>query len=241
MKNKFKNIIKVLLAFIIMITASIIYLGVQEYNSLMLEKPLDQRVSEIISDDDFVSFSEISQMTKDAIVATEDERLYLRKSPLDFKAIGRATYRNIKNFQLLEGGSTIPQQVAKNMYFDHSASMQRKVSEYLIAKDLLEDYAVDEILTLYLNIIYFGDGHYGIGEASHGYFDKPALELNDYEATLLAGLPQAPSVYRLSGNYEGARKRQTHVLNRLVEKGKITELEATEIYNMGGSYEKEND
>lgn len=127
------------------------------------------------------------------------------------------------------------------MYFDHSASIQRKIAEYLIAKDLLEEYGVDEILTLYLNIIYFGDGHYGISEASQGYFDKPALELNDYEATLLAGLPQAPSVYHLSGNYEGARKRQTHVLNRLVEKGKITEQEATKIYNMGGSYEKEND
>lgn len=93
MKNKIKKIIQVFLVFVIMITLTLVYFGVQDYNSLMLERPLDQRVNDIISDDDFVSFSEISKMTKDAIVATEDERLYARKSPLDFKAIGRATFR----------------------------------------------------------------------------------------------------------------------------------------------------
>ena len=241
MKNKFKKITQIILALLITVALGLVYLGVRDYHILMREKPIDNVVHSIIIDDDFVSFSEIDQMVKDAVVVTEDRRFYERKSALDLKAIGRATVRNIKNFQFLEGGSTIPQQLAKNMYFDHSASLRRKVSEYLIAKDLLNEYNKDEILTMYLNLIYFGDGYYGISEAAEGYFDKSALELNDHEATLLAGLPQAPPIYHLSGNYEGARKRQSQVLRRLVDNDFITEKRAKEIYNMGDSYEKEND
>lgn len=241
MKKTIKKLLLVFLTFVLVLAGSLVLLGVQDYKKLIKEEPINQKVSQIISDDDFVSFSELPQMLKDATVVTEDIRLYQRRSPLDFKAIARAMVRNVTSFSLIEGGSTIPQQVAKNMYFNNSASLQRKISEYLIAKDLLEDYGVDEILTLYLNIIYYGDGHYGIGQASHGYFDKAASDLSDYEATLLAGLPQAPSIYHLSGNYEGARKRQEHVLKRLVESEVLSEAEATQIYNQGGTYEKEND
>lgn len=241
MIKKIRELLQAIIIVSILVVWSLAYIGYRDYEELMIEKPLDVMVYDIISDDDFVPFDEITQMSKDATIVTEDDRLYERNSPLDFKAIGRASLRNIKNMKLLEGGSTIPQQVAKNMYFDHSASVQRKVAEYFIAKDLLEEYGTDEILSLYLNIIYFGDGHYGIGEASWGYFNKPARELSDYEATLLAGLPQAPSIYHLSGNYEGARERQEHVLSRLVDKKIISVEEATEIYNMGGSYEEEND
>lgn len=139
MKKNIKKLLLVFLTFTLVLVATLVFLGVNDYKRLMDEEPISQKVSQIISDDDFVSFSELPQMLKDATVVTEDIRLYQRSSPLDFKAITRAMVRNVTSFSLVEGGSTIPQQVAKNMYFNNSASLQRKISEYLIAKDLLED------------------------------------------------------------------------------------------------------
>lgn len=241
MKNKLKKAILIILTSFILVSLITIYFGIKEYKTLISEKPIDNRINEVVQDVSFVSFNEISEMTKEAIVTTEDVRFYNRKSPIDFRAVARALKTNIKYKRIMEGASTIPQQVAKNLYLDHEFSMQRKVTEYLIAKDILEDYSHDEVLTIYLNIIYYGDGHYGINEASQGYFNKKPIDLNDYEATLLVGLPQAPSYFALTDHYDRARVRQKHVLNRLVYEGKLTEQEAKEIYNEGDVYEKEND
>ncbi len=241
MEKFIKKLMLSLLSLLVIVSIVIMYFGYKDYEDLMRENNLDSKIQQIYNRDDFVSYDQISPMLKNAVVATEDSRLYHRKSPLDYRAISRAIWINLKNFKMLEGGSTIPQQVAKNLYFDHSASLRRKVSEYLIARDLLNEYHVNEVLTIYLNIIYYGDGYTGIYAASDGYFNKSALDLSDFEATLLAGIPQAPSVYQLSTNYEGAHKRQKHVLARLVDEKYISQEEADEIFNQGGTYEKEND
>ena len=103
--------------------------------------------------------------------------------------------RNIKNRELLEGGSTITQQLAKNTFFTQNKEIVRKVAEGFMALDYEKNYSKDEILELYLNTSYFGDGYYTVKEASLGYFDKLPIDLNEYEASMLAGIPNAPSVY----------------------------------------------
>ncbi|WP_415776638.1 biosynthetic peptidoglycan transglycosylase [Erysipelothrix urinaevulpis] len=217
----------------LLISSLVIYKGYADYKKIVHEQPIQQKIEAIFKSDNYVSLNQTADMLTKAIVTTEDVRFYKRQSPLDYKSIARAIYTNIKNLRMMEGASTIPQQVAKNLYFDHSPSMTRKVSEYFIAKDLMTMYTHDEVLSIYLNIIYFGDGYTGIKLASRGYFSKDPSGLNDFEATLLAGLPQAPSVYQLSTNYHGARQRQRHVLDQLVKNKHLSQEQSDEIFMQG--------
>ena len=132
---------------------------------------------------------------------------------------------------MIEGGSTITQQVAKNIYFTQEKKLVRKIAEIFMAFDLENELTKDEIFELYVNTSYFGDGYYNIKEASNGYFDKEPIEINDYEATLLAGIPNAPSVYAPTKNPDLARQRQEQVLDKMVKYEFITESEKQEILN----------
>ena len=105
----------------------------------------------------------------------------------------------------MEGGSTITQQLAKNLYFSQEKEMTRKVAEMFMAFDLERHYSKEEILELYVNTIYFGNGYYSVAEASEGYFGKAPSEMTEYESTLLAGIPNAPSVYALTANPDWRR------------------------------------
>ena len=134
---------------------------------------------------------------------------------------------DIKAGRYVEGGSTITQQLAKNLYFSQEKTMSRKAAEVFLALEIEQKYTKDEILELYVNSIYFGDGYYSVGEASEGYFGKPASEMNDYECTLLAGVPNAPSKYAPSKNLALAEKRQQKVISRMEACGYITEEETT--------------
>ena len=115
---------------------------------------------------------------------------------------------NLQNKKIIGGGSTITQQLAKNMYFEQKKKLTRKIAEAFVTLDLEDKYSKSEILELYINIIYFGDGFYGIKDACNGYLDKNPSDLNLYEATLLAGIPNAPSVYQLSNNSKYTYQRQ---------------------------------
>ena len=149
-----------------------------------------------------------------AIVAIEDHRFY-KHGAIDLVSIARALITNLENGQILEGGSTITQQVAKNIFLTNEQSFDRKIKEICIAQKLENKYTKEEILELYVNVIYFGDGYIGIKEACNGYFNKEPNELSDNEATLLAGLPQAPSLYALNNNYDYAVERQKQVIEAL--------------------------
>jgi penicillin-binding protein 1A len=135
--------------------------------------------------------------------------------------IGRALLRNIQSHGVQEGGSTITQQLARNIFLSSDRSFQRKVKEALLALKLEQQLTKDQILELYLNNIYFGEGAYGVGAASQIYFGKPPQALNQAECALLAGLPQAPSLYSPFANPTLALKRRNEVLDNMAEDAKL--------------------
>ena len=211
---------------LIIIICSIFFLiGHSYYSKALKEKPLISRVDEITQRENFVKFEDMSSYYRNAVISVEDHRFY-DHGPVDFIAIARAFFTNVKNGELQEGGSTITQQVAKNVIFSQEQSWLRKLGEIFAAYDLEKNYTKEEILALYANSSYFGDGYYCIYDASMGYFNKVPKDLDLNEASMLAGIPNAPSVYAPTVNPDLAKKRQSHVLNKMVEYGYITQEEA---------------
>jgi penicillin-binding protein 1A len=165
-----------------------------------------------------VSYQEIPKDLREAIVATEDRRFF-EHSGVDFLGIGRALLRDLQSGGLKEGGSTITQQLARNLFLTQERTLWRKLKEAAIAARIEQDFSKEEILTLYLNQVYLGSGAYGVSDASLLYFNKPVQQLKLTESALLAGLPQAPSRYSPLINKELARKRRDIVLKNMVEAG----------------------
>ena len=228
----FKRLFRLVIIILLLCAAFIVYLGKEKYEKVIEELPLADAVEEIKSKENFTAIENISPIFIDAIVSVEDKRFYVHNG-IDVLGIGRAVYNNIKLKSLSEGGSSITQQLAKNIYFinDKDNTITRKVAELFIAKDLEEEYSKNEILELYFNNIYYGSGYYCIYDASKGYFEKEPSELNEYEATLLAGVPNAPSVYSPKVNPDLSHKRQEKVLEAMIKNDKLTKEEAEEILN----------
>ena len=130
---------------------------------------------------------------------------------------------NLQYGEIEEGASTITQQLVKNLFLSHEQSFGRKAEELLLSLDMEANYSKDEILELYLNTIYYGSGYYGIGAASDGFFGKAPKDLALPEAAMLAGLPNAPSVYSPYEDFLMAKKRQFVVLDAMVSAGYITQ------------------
>lgn len=202
--------------------------GYQEFQDAADAKPLAQAVEEIQKRPDYVPLEEISEDFCNAIVAVEDHR-FREHHGVDYFSLARALFTNIKEGRIVEGGSTITQQLAKNLYFDSEQTLTRKFAEIFAAYTIEKEYSKDLILELYCNLIYFGDGYYGIGEASCGYFGVQPGELTLSQATMLAGLPQAPTVYALREDAAAAAKRQQIVLKAMVGNGVLTEEEAAAV------------
>lgn len=194
---------------IIIIIGSVLYLnGNKLYKEKLSEISLENKVSSVRENSNFIKLNSLPTYYKDAVVSVEDRRFYSHGT-IDFIALARATFSNIKQKDFKEGGSTITQQTAKNLYLIKEKDVSnRKVAEFLIGRDLEKKYNKDEILELYVNTIYFGDGYYGIQEASKGYFNKDAKDLTLYEATMLAGVPNAPSLYAPTINFHLTQSRQ---------------------------------
>lgn len=161
-----------------------------------------------------------------AVLATEDRRFY-EHNGFDPRGIARAMWSNLKALDFVEGGSTITQQVAKNLYLDNSRTVMRKAQEALITLWLENNLSKDEILTLYLNRIYMGAGNYGMDAAARYYFGKSVRDVSLAEAAILAGLPKAPSRFAPSNDLERARVRAAEVLDRLVASGSLTAQEVS--------------
>ncbi len=224
----FKRILLILLLIIFVLIIIFFIIGYSTYSSALKEKPLLDRVSEVTSDEHFVKFSDLATDYRNAVIAVEDHRFY-DHGPIDIIAIGRALVTNISHFELREGGSTITQQVAKNIIFSQEQTLSRKLGEIFAAFDLEKNYSKNEIFELYVNTAYFGDGYYGIYDASIGYYNKDPKDLTLAEASMLAGIPNAPSVYSPTVNPVLAKQRQTTVLNCMVEYGYISGKQASEI------------
>ena len=152
----------------------------------------------------------------------EDRRFYEHHG-VEYRSMARALYQNVLAGQIRGGGSTITQQLAKNMYYTYQPSYLRKVSEIFTAYDLERELSKKEILELYVNVINYGDNYIGIKAASEGYFHKEPKDLTLDEATLLAGLPQSPANYQLSNHESAARNRQIQVLNAMIRENMIDE------------------
>lgn len=173
----------------------------------------------------FVSSKDIPDMMKKAIVATEDRRFY-DHGALDLVSVTRALVTNYMAGQTLEGGSTIAQQTVKNIFLSHDRTLSRKIEELALAVQLEKKYTKDEILELYLNTIYFGHGAYGIKDAARIYFGKDVKDLNVSQCAMLAGLPQAPSVYDPITHPEEGIRRMVVVLTLMAQQEYISSEDA---------------
>ncbi len=160
-----------------------------------------------------------------ALLATEDRRFY-QHFGVDPFGVARAIYQNLRAGRVVEGGSTITQQLAKNLFLTQDRTTRRKVQEALLALWLEHRFSKDEILTIYLNRVYFGAGTYGIDAAARRYFGKPATRVSLYESAVLAGLPKAPSRLNPLRDPALAADRASEVLDNMVEAGVLSANEA---------------
>ena len=227
----FKRIVLVLLIAIVIVGIVVLANGYGLYKDALEEMSLEDKVKEIREDEDFVPLTSLPIEYQQAVIAVEDHR-FKEHGAIDLIAIGRAIWVNITNLELREGGSTITQQVAKNLYFieDNNNPIKRKVAEIFMAFKLESEYSKDDILEMYVNTIYFGDGYYGIKQACNGYLDKEPQNMTLYESTMMAGIPNAPSVYAPTVNPDLTRKRQEKVIDSMVEYGYLTQEEADNIH-----------
>jgi penicillin-binding protein 1A len=163
-----------------------------------------------------------------AFLAVEDKRFF-NHNGVDYRRVGGAVLRNLRSGRFEEGFSTLTMQLARNVFPEHltrAKTVRRKVWEVFVARDIEREFSKDEILEMYLNQIYLGDGYYGVEAAAQGYFGKSAREINAEEAALLAALPKAPSFFTPRRNPEPALARRNLVLSLMAEAAVITPAEA---------------
>src|SRR5213596_2296717 len=168
----------------------------------------------------FVPLAHIPQTLRDAVIATEDRRFYSHFG-VDPIGVARAIYQNWRRGRIVEGGSTITQQLAKVLFLTPDKSLERKLKEAVLALLLERRYSKNRILELYLNQIYFGQGAFGVEAAARTFFGKSVGELTLAESALLAGLPKAPATYSPFDHPDAAKRRRNTVLTRMVETGAL--------------------
>ncbi len=209
-----------------------VYEGYNLYEEAIQETSIKVKIEEIKKEKiNYIKYEDLPKNYINAIVAVEDRRFF-EHNGVDLISIARAIVKDIQTMSLAEGGSTITQQLAKNTYFTQRKELTRKIAEIFMAFEYEKACTKEEILELYVNTIYFGDGYYCVYDAAHGYFDKNPQEMNLYESTLLAGIPNAPSVYAPTKNPELAKQRQAQVLNKMVKYKYLTQEKANELLNI---------
>ena len=171
-----------------------------------------------------IDLEAVSPHVIDAVLSAEDQRFYAHEG-VDFVRVAGAIFRNIRAGRKAEGGSTVTQQLARTSFLSTDKTYRRKLKEIVLAAQIENTYTKDEILALYLNKVYFGDGLYGIEAASRGYFAKPSKDLTIAEAALLIGLIKSPSSWAPTINLDRAVTRRNVVLETMVDAGKITREE----------------
>lgn len=162
----------------------------------------------------YVDISQIPEGLQDAFVVMEDKDFYKHKG-IDFKAIIRAIIANTENDEIVQGASTITQQLAKNIFLSQEVTWERKVKEIFVARELEKKYSKKQILEFYLNNIYFANGYYGVGAAAKGYFSKEAGELSLSEQAFIAAIPNNPTRYNPLTNFDKTKERRDNILTRL--------------------------
>lgn len=226
------KVIKRIIIFIILVVlfagAILTYQGYTMYKEALDKISVKDKVAELQAQENYTKFEDLPEFYLDAVVAVEDRRFY-EHGALDYIGIARAIWTNIKSFELREGGSSITQQVAKNVYFTQEKTALRKIAEVFMAFEIERNCDKNTILEMYVNTSYFGSGYDGIKEAANGYYDKEPIDMNKYECSMMAGVPNAPSVYAPTKNPDLASQRQRQVLERMVRYEYITQEEMDEI------------
>ena len=166
-------LIIILIAFIsgIIFAAVLTVKGYNMYKIAIENAPLEEKVQEIKSKENYTEFEELPEIYVDAVISVEDKRFY-KHNGIDIISIGRAVVNDIKAMAYVEGGSTITQQLAKNIYFTQEKKMERKIAEVFMAWEIEKEYSKEDIFELYVNTIYFGDGNYTVKDACERIFWK---------------------------------------------------------------------
>lgn len=243
MRKIIKGILTIIgVIFLICVIGIASYLGIlyNEVNNEIKAGKIEKTVNSIRERNTYVKKEKIDKLYLKAVVAAEDRRYYSHGA-VDFIGFSRAMYNNIISLKLKEGGSSITQQLSKNIFLDQKTELERKIKELFYAIELEKRYSKDDILELYVNTSYFGAGYYGIGPATKGYYDKTPEKLNLNEIAFLAGVPNAPSVYNPYEHYELALQRRNIVLRKMVYNGDITQEEALSVYNEKLNVKEKND
>lgn len=225
-----KKLFTLLLIAVVIAGSLLTYKGYEMYKEATSKVDLQTKVETIRNDKDFVKFDELPSDYVTAVIDVEDHRFYDHNG-IDIISIFRALINDIKAREIVEGGSTITQQLSKNMYFSQKQELVRKIAELFVTFDLEKNYSKKDIFELYVNTSYFGDGYYGIGQAAKGYLNKKPKDMTLLESTLLAGIPNAPSVYAPTKNPDLAVQRQKQVIRKMVKRGDLTESEAKKLYD----------
>ena len=197
-------------------------LDIRNANQFYIYDDSNELIYQGSGNNEWISLDEVSPYFIDAILSTEDKNFY-KHFGFDFMRIGKAMLVNIQNGKIVQGASTISQQYVKNMYLDFDKTWKRKYEEALLTLRLEVHYSKDEILEGYINTINFGQGNYGIENASQYYFNKHAKDLSMEEAIMLAGIPKAPSNYNPVSNYKSSIKRAKLISNLMYENEYINE------------------
>ncbi len=220
-----KRLFGCLILLILLALAALTFRGWMLYREMEAEQPLSDRVNEVRLQENFTPYEDLPETYIDAVIAIEDARFRLHPG-VDPISIVRALSRDIKEREWVEGGSTITQQLAKNICFDQDKRLTRKAAEMFAAFALEHNYTKDEIFELYVNSIYFGNGWYNVHDAAEGYFGVEPAGMDDYQCTLLSCYPNAPSIFMEEENEEALEERRQAVLDRMVRYGYLTEQEA---------------
>lgn len=223
-----KRLLKTLTSLIILlIVAGFLY--IQSVWNPAVPKELVARVHQISADHGgYVPLSKMPIFLQQALIATEDQNFY-HNMGIDFEGIARAVVVDIQAGSLVQGASTITEQLVKDIFLTSQKTISRKLKQIAMAVMLTHSLSKNEILALYLNEVYLGNDAYGVGDASEVYFHKPVWSLSPAQCAMLAGLPQAPSRYDPFLHLQLAKARQLEVLQRMVSTGFITERAAKTI------------
>lgn len=226
MKKK-RRVLKVILLILLSLISAVIIaggifalLGWNMHRDAVRERPVRQVYAELLAEEHFVRFEDLPEFYVNAVTATEDKDFWGHKG-IDPSAIIRALLHDIRELGFVEGGSTITMQNAKNLYYTQEKRLERKAAEIFTAFEIEDKLSKEQIFELYVNTIYFGSNYYGIYAASMGYYGVPPERLTDEQCAVLAGIPQAPSVYSPDENPDLAQQRAEQVLDRMRECGYI--------------------
>ncbi len=221
-----RRVLTVLLVLILSVSAYYLYQGYALYQEVLETRSLEARVQEVTAMENYTSYEQLDPLYINAVISAEDRRFFSHGG-IDLIATIRAIWTDLQARSFVQGGSTITQQVSKNLLFDQEKKLTRKTAELFAVHDIESKYSKQEIFALYVNTAYFGSGNYGIYEASTGYFDKLPKDLSDGEAVFLAAMPNAPSIF--SEEKEPRDERIAYILSNMVKNGYLSAEEASKI------------